>query len=155
MPESQTPPAADLGQLRRLLVQHFSPDDLDSLCQDLDVDYDVLPGEGTDAKARELIAFMHRRDRLADLLAAATRERPQGARGNAGENRDRGQGQSPEIDTERRTERPAQTTGPVQTAEAKDESELTAQQKMDVPLPNAQQTAMTSGKAKANVKQEM
>ena len=76
MPESQTPPAADLGQLRRLLVQHFSPDDLDSLCQDLDVDYDVVPGEGTDAKARELITFMQRRGRLADLVDSAQRERP-------------------------------------------------------------------------------
>jgi hypothetical protein len=113
MPESQTPPAADLGQLRRLLVQHFSADDLRSLCQDLDVDYDVLPGEGTDAKARELIAFMQRRGRLADLRAAATRERPQVAWGDAGENRDRGQGQSPEIDTEKRTERPAQLASPI------------------------------------------
>ena len=60
MPESQTPPAADLGQLRRLLVQHFSADDLRSLCQDLGVDYDVLPGEGIDAKARELIDFMRK-----------------------------------------------------------------------------------------------
>ena len=76
MPESQTPPAADLGQLRRLLVQHFSADDLRSLCQDLGVDYDVLPGEGTDAKARELIAFMEKRGRLADLVGAAQRERP-------------------------------------------------------------------------------
>ena len=75
---SQPPPAADLGQLRRLLVQHFSASDLRSLSQDLGVDDDILPGKGTDAKARELIAFMQRRGRLADLLAghdagAATR----------------------------------------------------------------------------------
>ena len=155
MPESQTPPAADLGQLRRLLVQHFSANDLRSLCQDLGVDYDILPGEGTDAKARELIAFMQRRGRLADLRAAATREPPQVAWGDAGENRDRGQGQSLETDTERRTERPTQTAGPMQTAEAKDASELKAQQEMDAPPPNAQQTAKTSGTAKAEIKQKM
>ena len=60
-----------------------------------------------------------------------------------------------DIDTERQAAAPAQTAGPKQDAEAKDESELTAQQKMDVPLPNAQQTAASSGKAKADVKQEM
>ena len=77
------PRTGDDGELRRLLVQHFSDNDLRSLCQDLAVDYDALTGEGREAKARELIAFVQKRGRLADLLAAAARERPHVAWGAA------------------------------------------------------------------------
>jgi hypothetical protein len=78
------PRTSDAGELRRLLVQHFSDNDLRSLCQDLAVDYDALPGQGKEAKARELIAFVQKRGRLADLLTAAARERPHVAWGAAG-----------------------------------------------------------------------
>jgi len=74
---------SNAGELRRLLFQHFSDDGLRSLCQDLAVDYEQLPGQGKEAKARELIAFMEQRGRLADLLAAAARERPHVAWGAA------------------------------------------------------------------------
>ena len=77
------PRTSDAGELRRLLVQHFSDNDLRSLCQDLAVDYEQLPGQGKEAKARELIAFVEQRGRLADLLAAAARERPHVAWGAA------------------------------------------------------------------------
>jgi hypothetical protein len=70
------PNTSDAGELRRLIVQHFSDDALRSLCQDLDVDYEQLPGQGKEAKARELIVYLEQRGRLADLLAAAGRERP-------------------------------------------------------------------------------
>lgn len=78
------PRTSDDGELRRLLRQHFNDNDLRSLCQDLDVDYDALPGEGSEAKARELIAFVQKRGRLADLLTAAARERPHVAWGAIG-----------------------------------------------------------------------
>ena len=69
--------STNTAELRRLLVQSFSDNDLRSLCQDLGVDYDVLPGTGTEAKAREMIRFLERRGQLSRLVAAAARERPQ------------------------------------------------------------------------------
>ena len=60
-----------------------------------------------------------------------------------------------EIDTERQTANARTNRRPEANAEAKDASELKAQQKMDAPPPNAQQTAKTSGTAKADVKQKM
>jgi hypothetical protein len=78
------PNTSDAGELRRRLVQHFSDNDLRSLCQDLAVDYEQLPGQGSEAKARELIAWLEQRDRLADLRAAAAHERPHVAWGAAG-----------------------------------------------------------------------
>ena len=115
MPESQTPPAADLGQLRRLLVQHFSANDLRSLCQDLGVAYDVLPGEGTDAKARELITFMRKRGRLADL-----RRRDAGTTTGGVGRRRRGVGR-------RRRELPARSSSPGSPAAADAEIREVAQ----------------------------
>jgi len=62
--------------LRRTLAEQFSREDLRTLCFDLGGEYDDLPGEGRAAKARELLTHVARRDRLADLVAAAKRLRP-------------------------------------------------------------------------------
>ncbi len=69
--EATRAPAADGSptQLREVLVQRFSLEDLKTLCFDLDVDYDSLPGEGKAGKARELVAHMQRHNRLPDLIA--------------------------------------------------------------------------------------
>ncbi len=64
------------AELRRLLFQHLSLDELQDLCRILKVDYDTLPDEGKEAKARELIAYLQRRDRLPDLLKACKQLRP-------------------------------------------------------------------------------
>ncbi|MCP4666470.1 MAG: hypothetical protein GY849_08880, partial [Deltaproteobacteria bacterium] len=45
---------------------------------ELGVDYDSLPGEGKAAKARELMLYLARRRRLAELLKTISRERPAG-----------------------------------------------------------------------------
>lgn len=56
------------GELRQMLTNKYSLEELRDLCQDLGVDYENLPGEGKSAKARELIAHLQRRDRLPELL---------------------------------------------------------------------------------------
>lgn len=65
-----------LGTLRQLVVQYFSLAELETLCFDLDVKYDNLPGQGLDHKARDLIAYMHRTSRLDDFLQAVKEQRP-------------------------------------------------------------------------------
>ncbi|MCP4424800.1 MAG: hypothetical protein GY803_09930 [Chloroflexi bacterium] len=61
---------------RRLLLQSFGQEDLRTLCFDLMIDYDDLPAQGRENKARELILYMERRGRLPELLAACEQKRP-------------------------------------------------------------------------------
>jgi len=69
-------PLPEVSQFRELLVEHFGLEDLKALCEDLNVDYESLPGEGKAGKARELVAYLKRRDRLTQLGAAIRRTRP-------------------------------------------------------------------------------
>ncbi len=46
------------------------------LCFDLHVNYDGLPGEGTRNKARELVAYCKRRERIPELVKAIVERRP-------------------------------------------------------------------------------
>jgi len=66
----------DFYPLRHELDQRFDEQELRSLCFDLRVDYDNLPGEGKVNKARELVAYMARRGRLDDLAKIGRRMRP-------------------------------------------------------------------------------
>ena len=64
------------NQLRQALVEHFSLDELRTLCQDIDISFDELPGANTtSAKSRELITYMENRGRLDELVLAAAFER--------------------------------------------------------------------------------
>jgi len=65
----------DLVELRQALVKHFDLEELRTLCFDLSVDYDSLPGEGKEGKARELVAHVQRRGELESLILAVRRER--------------------------------------------------------------------------------
>ena len=65
-----------LTQLRQLLVKRFSDSELHTLCFDLGVEYDDLPGSGRADKARELVTYMDQHDRLADLMRVGRRSRP-------------------------------------------------------------------------------
>ena len=58
----------DLSKLRELLTKRFDLEELRSLVFDLGIDYDSLRGEGQAAKARELVAYLERRDRVLDLV---------------------------------------------------------------------------------------
>lgn len=66
----------DLVRLHELLAKHFNDQELRTLCFRLGLDIADLPGEGKSAKARELVTYMERRGRIADLIAQAKRERP-------------------------------------------------------------------------------
>lgn len=55
------------SKLRKILIDRFNEDELKTLCLDLAIDYDVLPGEGKAGKARELVAYLDRRNRLLEL----------------------------------------------------------------------------------------
>jgi hypothetical protein len=61
-------PSVNVAALRQGLVDYFNLEELHDLCNDLGLDYEDLPGQGKSAKARELISYMQRRGRMADLL---------------------------------------------------------------------------------------
>jgi len=58
----------DKATLRDTLTQGFDEGELRTLCFDLDVDYDCLPGEGKANKARELVEYFERRGELYKLI---------------------------------------------------------------------------------------
>jgi hypothetical protein len=77
---TQVPPAADAtahtSALRRMLVERFDIEELRTLCSDLSIDYDALRGEGKEARARELIAYLQRRRQLDQLTSYIRQHRP-------------------------------------------------------------------------------
>jgi hypothetical protein len=62
--------------LRQTIADTFNTEELKTLCSDLGLDYDNLGGDGKEAKARELIAYLNRRGELARLVAYCTNARP-------------------------------------------------------------------------------
>jgi hypothetical protein len=64
-----------LVELRQILVEHFSEEDLRTLCFDLGVEYTDLGGEGRASNARELIAYLERRGRVGELVRAVKQRR--------------------------------------------------------------------------------
>jgi hypothetical protein len=66
----------DLVQLKRILAKRFDTEELKTLCFDLQVKYDDLPGEGKSNKARELLTHLARRNRIPDLLDVGGEQRP-------------------------------------------------------------------------------
>ncbi len=66
----------DLPGLRDILVKYFSDSELRDVCFDLGIDYENLGGDAKAGKARELVAYCQRRNRLAELEATCRRLRP-------------------------------------------------------------------------------
>jgi hypothetical protein len=66
----------DAVALRRILAERFDLEELRTLCFDLGVRYDDLPAEGQQAKARELVAYLQRRERLDQLASYLRQHRP-------------------------------------------------------------------------------
>jgi len=56
--------------------EHFNEAELRELAFILQVDYENLPGNTKRGKARELVSYMDRRDRLGELMAALLTLRP-------------------------------------------------------------------------------
>jgi hypothetical protein len=66
----------DRVDLLKWIREKFNDNELRDLCFELGIDYERLLGEGKAAKARELVAYCQRCDRLAELEQAAQRMRP-------------------------------------------------------------------------------
>jgi hypothetical protein len=66
----------DTSRLREQIRALFSDGELRDLCMDLGVDYENLPGLAKGDKARELILFMQRTNRLPDLVERIVALRP-------------------------------------------------------------------------------
>ena len=64
-------------KLRQFILDHFSLENLKTICQDLGINYDILAGEGLEGKARELINYLQDRGRLPDLVTTLKQYRPQ------------------------------------------------------------------------------
>jgi tetratricopeptide (TPR) repeat protein len=63
-------------RLRQILDRRFDEEELRTLCLDLGIDYDDLPGRGRSDKARELISSLERHGRLSELLVYGKQLRP-------------------------------------------------------------------------------
>jgi hypothetical protein len=66
----------DLVNLQQQLVQHFSLEDVKGLCFDLSIDYENIPGETKEAKARELVKFAYRQGLIPKLVQRCSELRP-------------------------------------------------------------------------------
>jgi len=62
--------------LHRKLITHYDVAELHTLCFQLGLAYDDLPGETKSGRARELLLFLERRQRLPELIVIVQRERP-------------------------------------------------------------------------------
>ncbi|MBP6016163.1 MAG: toll/interleukin-1 receptor domain-containing protein [Candidatus Promineofilum sp.] len=67
-------------QLHQFLIDHFSLDELKTLCFNLGIEFDDLGGDGRAGKARELVLVMQRRLRVDHLIAHLSQARPEAYR---------------------------------------------------------------------------
>lgn len=68
--------AAYLTTLHRLLNGYFSLEEIRTLCFNLHIDYESVPGEEKQSRIRELLLGLGRRSRLTDLIPLLQQERP-------------------------------------------------------------------------------
>ncbi|MCI0399329.1 MAG: hypothetical protein L0322_30945 [Chloroflexi bacterium] len=61
----------DAVRLRQILTQSFSAGELRTLCFDLEIEYDDLSGRNRSEKVQELVAYVERRNRTAELVKLA------------------------------------------------------------------------------------
>ena len=65
-----------LVDLHRILSTRFNRGELQTLCFYLGIDYDTLPEGGLADKARELVAYCVRHERIGELVGAGKQLRP-------------------------------------------------------------------------------
>jgi hypothetical protein len=65
----------DRGALREWIVKHFRLEELHTVCFDLDVLHETIPGDDLRSYTRGLIEYFERKGRLPDLLAKLRQER--------------------------------------------------------------------------------
>jgi len=71
-----TDSATYLTELHQLLNQHFNLAEIQTLCLQLHVDYESIPGQEKPSIIRELLLALGRRNRLPDLAPLLQQERP-------------------------------------------------------------------------------
>jgi len=76
MTDDSIPAAIDPVRLWQQLSDYFSLDDLRTLCFTLGIDFENLPGEGKEGKARELVIFCRNRAMVDRLVEKVRQERP-------------------------------------------------------------------------------
>ena len=59
-----------------IFTQRFDHEELRTFCFHLDVDYDDLPAEGRASKARELVKYLNRHNRIKEAIALGRSLRP-------------------------------------------------------------------------------
>lgn len=69
-------PITDLSALRDNISSYFDLAELQSLCFDLGIDFEELPGEKKSEKSQALILLLERRDRLPELITWLAEKRP-------------------------------------------------------------------------------
>jgi hypothetical protein len=62
--------------LHNKISGYFNLEELKTLCMDLSVDFDSLPGQGKSEKIRELILYLNRTSRLFELADILPKDRP-------------------------------------------------------------------------------
>lgn len=67
---------AEWVRMRDLLIEHFSLSEMQDLCFEIGIDYELLAGAGKHDKARELLDYCRRHGRMASLMAACRKARP-------------------------------------------------------------------------------
>lgn len=65
-----------LAELSEIFDKRFNREELNILCFDLGVDYDRLPGVEQGKRAREVVFYLARRQRIDDLTAYCAKHRP-------------------------------------------------------------------------------
>ena len=73
---AEVSPNETLAKLHQNIAAFFGDEELRSLCFDLGVDYADLPAEGKDGKARELVAYLERREHIPELVEICRKLRP-------------------------------------------------------------------------------
>ncbi|MCB8942484.1 MAG: hypothetical protein H6658_01790 [Ardenticatenaceae bacterium] len=69
-------PLPSLVEIHQKLMAYFNESDLRHLCFTLNIEYDNLTGKTRRGKARELVLYFEKQERLAELVATCRRERP-------------------------------------------------------------------------------
>lgn len=70
------PRSYGLASLRQKLAEHFSIDELRTLCFDIGIKHENLPADTLDGMARELVSYCERACRIPELVAQCRKLRP-------------------------------------------------------------------------------
>lgn len=65
-----------LARLYLTVESHFNESEFQNLCFNLGIDYENLGGSGKAAQIQSLISYLHRRDRIGELITVVREMRP-------------------------------------------------------------------------------